>query len=88
MKKHYILTLNPTAKHKWDQCILRDPITAEHPNLENLIAQAVGEETGSYLIALNIEIQVLEKAANPQPQKAPVETPAVIVNQQRSELVA
>ncbi|MGQ4649108.1 hypothetical protein [Lyngbya aestuarii] len=88
MKKHYILTLNPTAKHQWDRCILRDPITAEHPNLESLITQVVGEDTGSYLIALNIEIQVLEKAVHPQPQKVPVETPAVIVNQQRSELVA
>ncbi|NEO97328.1 MAG: hypothetical protein F6K58_01140 [Symploca sp. SIO2E9] len=88
MTKHYILTLNPNAHYEWEQCILRDPITAQRPDLEGLIAQAVGEETGSYLIAVNIEVKVLEKDSTPQNSKLPVEASTVAVNRQRSELVA
>ncbi|NEO32669.1 MAG: hypothetical protein F6K36_20015 [Symploca sp. SIO3C6] len=88
MTKHYILTLNPNAQYEWDHCILRDPITDQRPDLEGLIAQAVEEATGSYLIAVNIEVKVLEKGSIPQNSKLPVETSAVAVNRQRSELVA
>ncbi|EAW42646.1 hypothetical protein N9414_03071, partial [Nodularia spumigena CCY9414] len=35
--KHYILNLNPTAKHEWDRCILRDPLTAKRPDIAKLI---------------------------------------------------
>ncbi len=44
MTKHYLLSLNPTAKHEWDRCILRDPITAKRPELAKLIAEAIGAE--------------------------------------------
>lgn len=64
MTKHYILNLDPNAKYDWDRRTLRDPITADHPALADLVAQAVGEEAGSYLIAVNIEVQVLEKASS------------------------
>ncbi|MEA5515262.1 hypothetical protein [Nodularia sp. UHCC 0506] len=63
MIKHYILNLNPTAKHEWDRCILRDPLTAKRPDIAKLIAEAVGNDTGSYLVSVNIEVQVLEQAA-------------------------
>ena len=63
MIKHYILSLNPTAKHDWDRCILRDPLTAKRPDIAKLIAEAVGADTGSYLVSVNIEVQVLEEAA-------------------------
>ena len=63
MTKHYILNLDPDAKYDWDRRTLRDPITADHPALADLVAQAVGEAPGSYLIAVNIEVKVLEKAA-------------------------
>ena len=63
MIKHYILSLNPTAKHDWDRCILRDPLTAKRPDIAKLIAEAVGADTGSYLVSVNIEVQVLEQAA-------------------------
>ncbi|MEI6441675.1 MAG: hypothetical protein WCO29_00745 [Nostocales cyanobacterium ELA583] len=63
MMKHYILNLNPTAKHEWDRCIIRDPLTAKRPDIAKLIAEAVGEETGNYLISVNIEVQVLEQAS-------------------------
>ncbi|MBW4667102.1 MAG: hypothetical protein KME60_06550 [Cyanomargarita calcarea GSE-NOS-MK-12-04C] len=65
MIKHYILSLNPTAKHDWDRCILRDPLTAKRPDISKLIAEAVGSDTGSYLVSVNIEVQVLEQAAVP-----------------------
>lgn len=67
MTKHYILHLDPAAKYEWDRCSLRDPITADRPAFAELIAEAVGDQSGSYLVAVNIEVQVLEKAA-PQAQ--------------------
>jgi len=63
MTKHYILSVDPTAKYDWDRCTLRDPITANRPDLAELIAEAVGEAAGSYLVAVNIEVQVLEQTA-------------------------
>ncbi|NJM74101.1 MAG: hypothetical protein HC862_30680 [Scytonema sp. RU_4_4] len=65
MIKHYILSLNPTAKHEWDRCILRDPLTAKRPDIAKLVAEAIGADTGSYLVSVNIEVQVLEQAAVP-----------------------
>lgn len=88
MTKHYILSINPNAQYEWDQCILRDPLTAVRPDFANLIAEAVGEETGSYLVAVNIEVTVLEKAPTVQLQRVPSEVPTVAVNPQPSELVA
>ncbi|MBD2570804.1 hypothetical protein [Anabaena lutea] len=63
MMKHYILSLNPTAKHEWDRCILRDPLTAKRPDIAKLISEAVGAETGNYLVSVNIEVTVLEQAS-------------------------
>ena len=63
MTKHYILNLDPTAKYEWDRCSLRDPITADRPALADLIAEAIGEQPGSYLVAVKIEVNVLEQAA-------------------------
>jgi hypothetical protein len=88
MMKHYILSINPHAQYEWEQCSLRDPITAARPDFASLIAEAVGDETGSYLVAVNIEVKVLEKAPSSQPQRIPLEVPAVAVNPQPSELVA
>ncbi|NES22809.1 MAG: hypothetical protein F6K41_28785 [Symploca sp. SIO3E6] len=88
MKKHYILSINPHAQYDWEQCILRDPITAERPDFNSLIAQAVGDDAGSYLIAVNIEVQVLEQVPISQPQKATVEIAPVVIKPQPSELVA
>lgn len=88
MTKHYILSINPHAEYEWEQCTLRNPITAARPDLASLIAQAVGNEAGSYLVAVNIEVSVLEKVPSSQPQKVAVEVPAIAVNPQPSELVA
>jgi hypothetical protein len=77
MTKHYILSLDPTAKYEWERCTLRDPITAEHPVLAELVAKAVGDRAGSYLVAIRIDVQVLEATsapANPAPNL--VEVPA------------
>jgi hypothetical protein len=88
MTKHYVLSLNPAAQHDWDRCALRNPITAERPDLAAMIADAVGEEAGSYLVAVNIEITVLEKAPLNQPERVPGDVPAILANPQRKELVA
>lgn len=77
MTKHYILSLDPAAKYEWERCTLRDPITAEHPALAELVAKAVGDRAGSYLVAIQIDVQVLE--ANSAPANAApnlVEVPA------------
>ncbi|ABA23566.1 conserved hypothetical protein [Trichormus variabilis ATCC 29413] len=80
MIKHYILNLNPTAKHEWDRCILRDPLTAKRPEFAKLIAEAVGADTGSYLVSVNIEIQVLEEAAVPQAEQLSLPFPEVTIS--------
>ncbi len=72
MLKHYLLSLNPTAKHDWDRCILRDPITAKRPELAKLIAETIGAEPGTYLVSVNIEVQVLEQAPMPQTEQLPL----------------
>lgn len=87
MTKHYILNLDPGAKYEWERCTLRDPITAEHPALADLVAKAVGDRAGSYLVAVNIDVQVLE-ATHPQPNQLPnlVEVPARAPQPQLAEV--
>ena len=60
MIKHYILNLNPQANCEWDRCIIRNPITGERPDLTAEIAKAVGNQTGSYLVKVNMEVEILE----------------------------
>ena len=72
MTKHYILSLNPTAKHDWDRCVLRDPITAKRPEIAKLIAEAIGAEPGMYLVSVNIEVKVLEQAPMQQAEQLPL----------------
>jgi hypothetical protein len=85
MTKHYVLSLDPAAEYDWDRCILRDPITAERPELAQLVAEAVGKQSGYYLVSVNIEVTVLEKAANPQPKPF---SAALVARVQPEELVA
>ncbi len=85
MMKHYILSLNPTAKHEWDRCILRDPLTAKRPDIAKIIAEAVGAHTGSYLVSVNIEVKVLEQAAVPHIEQLSLNIPEVNVQPQMRE---
>lgn len=85
MVKHYILSLNPIAKHDWDRCILRDPLTAKRPDLAKLVAEAVGANTGSYLVSVNIEVTVLEQAAVPQAEQLSLNVPEVNIQPQLRE---
>lgn len=88
MTKHYILSLDPDAKYEWDRCTLRDPITADHPSIAGLVAEAVGEQPGAYLVAVSIEVKVLEKTTHEQASVAsPVELPRTALPQ-LTELVA
>jgi hypothetical protein len=75
MIKHYILSLNPIAKHEWDKCILRDPLTAKRPDIAKLVSEAVGADTGSYLVSVSIEVQVLEQAAIPHAEQLSLNIP-------------
>jgi hypothetical protein len=86
MIKHYILSLNPTAKHEWDRCILRDPLSAKRPEMAKLIADMVGADTGSYLVSVNIEVQVLEQAAVPHAEQLSLNVPGMNVQHQLREV--
>jgi len=85
MMKHYILNLNPTAKHEWDRYILREPLTAKRPDIAKLIAEAVGANTGSYLVSVNIEVTVLDQAAVPQAEQISLSFPEVNLHSQLRE---
>lgn len=87
MTKHYILSLNPTAKHDWDRCILRDPITAKRPEIAKLIAEAIDAVPGTYLVSVNIEVKVLEQASVAQTEQLPLNAPE-LTRPQLQELVA
>ena len=89
MTKHYILSLNPTAKHDWDRCTARDPITSKRPELAKLIAEAINAEPGAYLVSVNIEVKVLEQAPVNQVEQLPLSVPELpIAHSQFQELVA
>jgi hypothetical protein len=61
MNKHYILNLNPEARADWERCILRNPITGEHPDLTAEIAKVLNNQAGSYLIKVNLQVEILEQ---------------------------
>ena len=63
MTKHYVLSINPQAQYDWDQYVLRNPITGERPDLTALVAEAVNNQPGAYLVSVNIEVQVLEQSS-------------------------
>ena len=80
MLKHFVLNLNPHAQFEWERCALLHPITAEQPDLAQLLAADLTRQTagtpksGSYLIAVNIEVTVLEATAT-ETIAAPISTP-------------
>lgn len=91
MTHHFVLTIHPDAQHDWDKCILRNPITGEHPDFTQIIAQAVANESGAYLVSVNVEVTILEKAPIPQVDEvsrvlSPLKT--VSPNPKRQEWVA
>ena len=47
MVKHFILSINPTAKHEWDRCILRDVLSSKRPDIAKLIAEEVNANGGN-----------------------------------------
>ena len=69
MVKHFILNLNPHAQFEWERCALHNPITAEQPDFAQILATNLSEQaagipkSGSYLIAVKIEVTVLETNA-------------------------
>ncbi len=69
MVKHFVLNLNPHAQFDWERCTLHHPITAEQPDFAQLLAADISAQTtglsksGSYLIAVNIEVTILEANA-------------------------
>lgn len=85
MVKHYILSLNPTAKHEWDRCVLRDVLTAKRPEMAKLIAEMVDAQSGNYLVSVNIEVKVLERAEAPQAEQLALNISEVTEKQQLRE---
>ena len=85
MMKHYILNLNPTAKHEWDRYIIRDPLTAKRPDIAKIISEAVGADTGSYLVSVNIEVTVLQEAPSPSPEQLSLPFPETNTASMRRE---
>ena len=61
MNKYYILQLDPQAAHEWDRCVLRNPMTGARPDLNEEVAKAIDGQAGSYLIKVNLQIEVLEQ---------------------------
>ncbi|MBF2019772.1 MAG: hypothetical protein IGR93_06630 [Hydrococcus sp. C42_A2020_068] len=91
MTHYFVLSIHPQAQYDWDKCILRHPITGERPDFNEIIAQAVGNEAGSYLIRVNIEVQVLEKAALGQSETvslSPTKGTKAIASVKSQELLA
>ena len=66
MTHHFVLSIHPDAQHDWDKCVLRNPITGERPDFTEIIADAVANESGAYLVSVKVEVTVLEKASLPQ----------------------
>ncbi len=64
MNHHYIITINPQADREWERCILRNPITGQHPDLTQAIAESIGQQPGSHLVKVSINVEVLETASN------------------------
>ena len=69
MNRHYILSINPQADYEWERCVLRNPITGEHPDLTQAIAEcldtgentkSLGEQAGSHLVKVSINVEILE----------------------------
>jgi hypothetical protein len=61
MNKYYILNLDPQATHEWDRCVLRNPITGARPDFQSEVAQMMDHQPGSYLVKINLQIEILEK---------------------------
>lgn len=65
MNSHYILQLDPQAEFEWDRCILRNPLTGERPDLTAAIAKAVNNRAGSYLVKVDVQVEILESTSVP-----------------------
>ncbi|MGB3694142.1 MAG: hypothetical protein WA865_05300 [Spirulinaceae cyanobacterium] len=88
MIKHYVLTLNPEAQYDWEQSNLREPITGVCPDLTAMLAEAVDNQPGSYLISVNVEVKVLEKVATHDYQQLSLNLPKLSSATQLEELMA
>ncbi len=86
MTKHYVFSLNPSAEYEWERCALRDPITTERPDLASLVAEAVGNQPGAYLVEIKVEVKVLEQV--PLAQATPVIKPRAAMVSPPAERVA
>lgn len=88
MIKHYILSINPHSQHEWDKLTLRDPITGQRPDLAEMISQTVKNEAGSYLVAVNVEVRVLEESKLPQSKLLAIDVPKANQKKTPEELIA
>ena len=85
MVKHFILSINPTARHEWDKCVLRDVLSSKRPDIAKLIAEAVGADGGNYLISVNIDVEVLQEEKVPVAEQLQFSFPETSQNNQLPE---
>lgn len=88
MTKHYVLNVDPAAEYDWDRCTLRDPITAERPDLAQVVAAALGKQAGAYLVSVDIQVTVLEQVPTPQAKPVSLSKSDVTLTSQPQERAA
>ena len=86
MIKHYVLTISPDAEYNWEQKVLRNPLTGERPDLTSLVTEAVGNRAGSYLVAVKLEVEVLEQVAQPSNSQFSAHNSKLVVAPQPEKL--
>ncbi|MEO1465702.1 MAG: hypothetical protein AAFR89_05660 [Cyanobacteria bacterium J06633_1] len=71
MDKYYILNLDPQAAYEWDRCVLRNPMTGARPDLNAEVARMIVDHPGSYLIKVNLQVEILEQdlASSPRTEQ-------------------
>ena len=75
MIKHYVLHYNPQAEYEWDRWVLRNPLTGERLDVNKAIAESIDIEAGSYLLGVNIQVQILEQKPDTQASQKIIELP-------------
>lgn len=76
---HYVLSIDPQSQYEWEQCTLRHPLTGEQPDLTAEIARAIGDRAGVYLVAVKVEVEVLDERPIAVPEVAEFERARVTV---------
>lgn len=61
--KHFVLQVNPQARYSWERCRLSHPLTGEVCDPSEAIAAEIGNQPGTYLLAVRLDVTVLDGQA-------------------------